>query len=147
MTWLIPKRYSIYSVTTQLLLSEGEKMTYRSTRPPENSLAFPPPLYGTLGSRNVTRPCQYILAREIAKKCLVFSRKYSCNLEMILLWIFWEINQSPVKTHSVHFYPNCVFGLVFLSLRISYRIPGLFKNMSPLGHTELLSTQCHVGTS
>lgn len=106
------------------------------------------PLYMALRDQEMSpEPCQYTLARKTAKKCLVFSWKYSCNLEMILLWIFWEINQSPVKTHSVHFYPNCIFGLVFLSLRISYCIPGLFKNMSLLGHRELLSTQYHAGTS
>lgn len=57
-----------------------------------------------------------------------------------------SISQS-INPHSGHFHLSCESGLVFLSFRISCHIPGLFKNMSPLGNTELLPTEWHAGTS
>lgn len=77
---------------------------------------------------------QYILARQTANECLAFSRKIPMQFRNGAPIDFLgnqstsqSINQSPVKTHSSHFYLSWVPGLVFLSLRISYLIPRLFK--------------------
>lgn len=60
----------------QLLPLEGEKTIYRSAAPSSgNSLAFPPPLYGTLESRNVLGALSIYLGKTDSKPFLLSTRK------------------------------------------------------------------------
>lgn len=117
---------------------------------------------------------QYILARQIANhfyslkgemktllnECLAFSRKYLCNFTKSAPIDFLGgkaggraggrkegRKESPVKIYSGHFHLSCVSGLIFLPLRISCLIPGLFKNIFPLGQAEPPPAEWHADTS
>lgn len=67
---------ALHAITTQLLPSEGAKMISRSTGPsPEDSLAYPPPLYGAVGPGNVLGALSKHLGRTGSKPFLVSTRK------------------------------------------------------------------------
>ena len=65
-----------YGTITQLLPSEGMKMTSRGARPsPEGSLAFPPPRHGALEQRNVLGTLSIHLGKTDGKPLLLSTRK------------------------------------------------------------------------